>query len=161
MSDLPPDQQPPEHSPFDPPTYPAPPPSNLPPTPPAYQPPPPYQPPAGQYPAPPGQFTPPSADPPGAPGQMPPPIIPARAVAGAGGASLMFQFTGPAGWSVLLGLVGIIVPFVFSRIFFFLPLIGLLSGVQAIRRGRMIGGIVGIVLNVIAGIITVIGLVAG
>ena len=93
---------------------------------------------------------------------MPPPIVPMAAAGGiGGGASLMYQLGGPAGWSILLGLVGIIVPFLLNRVFFFLPIIGLISGVRAIQRGRMIGGIVGIVLNVIGGIITLLGLFGG
>jgi hypothetical protein len=78
-----------------------------------------------------------------------------------GSAFAISQFTGPAAWSILLGLVTIIVPFLFNRVFFFLPIIGLLSGVQAIRRGKMIGGVSGIVLNVIGGIITLIVLFGG
>jgi hypothetical protein len=71
----------------------------------------------------------------------------------------MSQFTGDALWSIGLGLVSIVVPFVFNRIFFFLPLIGLYYGIRAITRGRMIGGIVGIVVNVIGGLITILGLI--
>jgi hypothetical protein len=82
-------------------------------------------------------------------------------VAAAGGISLMSQFTGDALWSIGLGLVSIVVPFVLNRVFFFLPLIGLFYAVRAIRRGRVIGGVVGIVLNVIGGIITLIGLFGG
>jgi hypothetical protein len=53
----------------------------------------------------------------------------------------------------------IAVPFVFNRVFFFLPIIGLILAIQAIVRSKkMIGGIVAIVLNVIGGIITLIGL---
>ena len=48
-----------------------------------------------------------------------------------------------------------------NRVFFFLPIIGLIAGIQAIRTGRMIGGIVAIVLNIIGGIITLIGLFGG
>ena len=73
----------------------------------------------------------------------------------------MSQFSGDALWSIGLGLVSIVVPFVLNRVFFFLPLIGLFYAIRAIRRGRMIGGIVGIVLNVIGGLITIIGLFGG
>jgi hypothetical protein len=78
-----------------------------------------------------------------------------------GGVFAISQFTGAAGWSILLGLVTIVVPFLFNRVFFFLPIIGLLSAVQAIRRGKVIGGVIGIVLNVIGGIITLIALFGG
>ena len=72
----------------------------------------------------------------------------------------MYQFSGDALWSIGFGLASTIVPLVLNYVFFFLPLIGLFYGVRAIMRGRMIGGIVGIVLNVIGGIITLIALFA-
>jgi hypothetical protein len=72
----------------------------------------------------------------------------------------MYQFSGAAAWGILLGLATIIVPFVFNRVFFFIPIIGLIVGVQAIRGGRLIGGIVAIVLNLIGGVITLIALFA-
>jgi len=43
----------------------------------------------------------------------------------------------------------------------FLPLIGLFYGIRAMRRGRMIGGIVGIVFCALGGIITITRLVGG
>ena len=93
------------------------------------------------------------------PGQAQPPILPAAI--GVGGLGMMSQFRGDALWSIGLGVVSIVVPFVLNRVFFFLPLIGLFYGIRAIRRGRVIGGIVGIVVNVIGGIITLIGLFGG
>ena len=72
----------------------------------------------------------------------------------------MSQFSGDALWSIGFGLASTIVPFVLGRVFFFLPLLGLFYGVRAIMRGRVIGGIVGIVLNAIGGIITLIALFA-
>jgi hypothetical protein len=152
-----------------PPTYPpAPPPSSEPPAaepqgppapPPAWAPasPPPPPAPAPAYQPAPYQPPPPAYPPDGMPGQ-PSPVLP---MAVGGGVSLLSQFTGSAMWSCLLGLVSIIVPFVFGRIFFFLPLIGLFYGVRAIQRGQMIGGIVGIVLCALGGIITLIGLFGG
>jgi len=50
---------------------------------------------------------------------------------------------------------------IFNRIFFFLPIIGFIAGIQAIRRGQLIGGIVGLVLNAIGGLITLLGLLYG
>jgi hypothetical protein len=91
---------------------------------------------------------------------VPPPIVP-MAQAPSSGVNLMYQFSGVAGWSVLLGVVSIAVPFIFNRVFFFLPLIGLIAGIRAVMRGRVIGGVTGIVLNVIGGIITILALVAG
>ncbi len=81
---------------------------------------------------------------------------------GVGTAGLLYQFTGSAGWACLVGVITIVVPFVFNRVFFFLPIIGLILAIQAIVRSRkMVGGIVGIVLNVIGGIITLLGLFGG
>ena len=91
------------------------------------------------------------------PGQLPPGIYPTAAP---GAANLMYQFTGSALVAILVGLATVVVPFIFDRVFFFLPIIGLLSGVQAIRQGKLIGGIIGIVLSVLGGIITLIALFA-
>jgi hypothetical protein len=88
----------------------------------------------------------------------PPPVLP-TSVAPVGTAGILYQFTGSAGWACLMGVICIAVPFVFNRVFFFLPIIGLILAIQAIVRSKkMIGGIVAIVLNVIGGIITLIGL---
>jgi hypothetical protein len=92
-------------------------------------------------------------------GQVPPPYLPVAA-AGAG-ISLMSQFSGDALWSIGLGLVSIVVPVLLGRVFYFLALIGIYYGIRAIRRGRVIGGIVGIVLCVIGGLITILSLVGG
>jgi hypothetical protein len=88
----------------------------------------------------------------------PPPVLP-TSVGPVGTAGILYQFTGSAGWACLVGVICIAVPFVFNRVFFFLPIIGLILAIQAIVRSKkMIGGIVAIVLNVIGGIITLIGL---
>ena len=97
--------------------------------------------------------------PPGSPGQVPPPYLP-TAAAGVG-LGLASQFRGDALWSVGFGLASTILPFVLNYVFFFLPLLGIFYGIRAIMRGRMIGGIVGIVLNVIGGIITLLSLFGG
>ena len=74
----------------------------------------------------------------------------------------MSQFTGVALWSVILGLVSVGVPLVgiFSGgsayYFYILPIFGLVRGIQAVTRGQVIGGIVGIVLNVIGGAISLL-----
>ena len=124
--------------------YPPPPSPNLPPPPPGY--------PARQSP-----FQAPAA--PAAYQNQPPPPYAAMGVAGAAG--LMSQFTGRAAWSIGVGLVTIIAPFVVHWVFYVLALVGLLYGVQAIRRGQLIGGIIGIVLNVIGGLLTVLILTGG
>jgi hypothetical protein len=150
MSEQPPGYGSPPPPPAEPPAE-SPPANPIPPA--AYTPQPSYPPPVESYPPPPQNSTPPA-------GQVPPPIVP-MAPAASGGVNLMYQFSGVAGWSVLLGIVSIAVPFLFNRVFFFLPLIGLVAGVRAIMRGRMIGGITGLVLNVIGGLITILALVAG
>jgi hypothetical protein len=82
------------------------------------------------------------------------------AAAGAG-IGLMSQFSGSALWSIALGIVSIVVPFVWGYVFFFLPFIGIFYGIRATRRGQMIGGVVGIVLCVIGGMITILNRVVG
>jgi len=127
--------------------YPPPPSPNLPPPPPG-------------YPAPPSTFQAPPAPDYAQPYQnQPPPPYAAMGLAGAAG--LMSQFTGRAAWSIGVGLVTIIAPFVVHWVFYVLALVGLLYGVQAIRRGQLIGGIIGIVLNVIGGLLTVVILTGG
>src|SRR2546425_13173080 len=101
--------------------------------------------PSGPTPPPPGPaptpapYAPPAPPPVGYPGSMPPPVTPS-ALAMGGTAGLIRQFTGAAGWAVLLGIVTIAVPLIFNRIFFFLPIIGFIAGIQAIRRGQLTGG---------------------
>jgi hypothetical protein len=84
------------------------------------------------------------------------------AAVGAGG-GLISQFGGAAAWSIGLGLVSIVVPLVSSFYFPIMPIIGALNGVRAIQRGRLIGGIIGLVLNAIGGIISLLasGLIGG
>jgi hypothetical protein len=82
------------------------------------------------------------------------------AAAGAG-VGFMSQFSGDALWSIILGLVSIVVPLFANHVFYFLALIGLFYGIRAIQRGRLIGGIVGIVLCVIGGLITAISVFTG
>ncbi|HXC77623.1 MAG TPA: hypothetical protein VNU19_11275 [Candidatus Acidoferrum sp.] len=147
MSDLPP-PPPPGSNPPPPPLQP--PPGYLPPPPPSsFQPPPGYLPPPSNIP------------PPGYTGQVPPPYMPVAAV-GASGA-LMSQFGGAAAWSIGLGLVSIVVPLVSTFYFPIMPIIGALNGVRAIQRGRVIGGIVGLVLNAVGGLVALLasGLIGG
>jgi len=132
-----------------PPAYPPPPPSSVPPPPPGqpvYQPPP-----APQY----LQQQPNQYQPPQPYGMNP-------ATAGIGGAAgLISQFSGRAAWSCGIGLVTIVAPFVVHFVFYLLALVGLLYGVQAIRRGQLIGGIVGIALNIVGGLLTIVILTSG
>jgi hypothetical protein len=135
--------------------------SDLPPPPP-FQPPPGYSQPPQPFQPPPGYLPPlPDIPPPGYTGQVPPPYMPVAAV-GASGA-LMSQFGGAALWSIGLGIVSIVVPFVSNFYFPIMPIIGALNGVRAIQRGRLIGGIVGLVLNGIGGLVALIfsGVIGG
>ncbi|MEP6752063.1 MAG: hypothetical protein ABI959_04895 [Candidatus Dormiibacterota bacterium] len=130
--------------------------SDLPPPPPpgSAPPPPPFQPPPGYSPLPPPPGGTPSSGYSGP--QIPPSYIPAAAVGAAAGAGLMSQFGGAAAWSIGLGLVSIVVPLVSTFYFPIMPIIGGLNGVRAIQRGRIVGGIVGLVLNAIGGIVALI-----
>jgi hypothetical protein len=71
---------------------------------------------------------------------------------------IMAQFEPPALWAIIAGVVTVIAPIFFGRVFFFLPIVAIITGVRAIKGGKLIGGIVGIVLGVIGGILTLIGL---
>jgi hypothetical protein len=96
------------------------------------------------------------------PQQQPPYQAPPYAPAAIGaGASLgvLSQFTGSAAWAIGLGLATIIVPFTLGRVFYITPIVAFLAGIRAERAGKVIGGVVGMVLSVIGGIITVITLV--
>jgi hypothetical protein len=84
---------------------------------------------------------------------MPAPIVPGPnpALVGVG---LLFRFGGYAAWAIGLGLVAIVVPFVTNYYFPVLPIAGGLNAIRAIQRGRVIGGVVGIVINAVAGLLT-------
>ena len=76
------------------------------------------------------------------------------AAAGAGG--IIYQLGGPAAWSIGFGLVSIVVPFFLNFYFPLLPIAGFISAIRAIQRGRVIGGVVGIVVNILGGIVSLI-----
>ena len=80
--------------------------------------------------------------------------------AGWGLVGILAQFEPPALWAIIAGLVTVVAPFVFGRIFFFLPIIAVITGVRAIQGGKLIGGIVGIVLGAIGGLLTLFVLLA-
>jgi len=147
---------------------PPPPPPNLPPPPPGppsgpgfaaptYQPPqPPYaQPPQPAY----GQQ--PYGQQPGYYAQ-PSPYAAAGMFAGGAGA-ILYQFGGPAIFSIIAGVASIVMPFAMGYYFIVLPIAGLVGGARAIQRGRLLGGIAGIVLNIVGGLVSLLasGIVGG
>lgn len=87
-----------------------------------------------------------------------PPAYPPAAIGAGVGLGLLSQFTGTALSSCIVGLITIIVPFAFGYAFYILPIAGILSGLRAIQRGKVIGGATGIGLNLIGGLITIIAL---
>lgn len=147
-------------------SFPEPPPSNLPPPPytgPGFAAPPPppatpgLAPPAGPYGGPQGA---PYAGPQqGYPGQWAPPP-PARgftpAVAAGGAGALLYQFSGVAAWSIGFGVVAIVAPFASGFYFPVMPVIGGLNAIRAIQRGRLIGGLVGLGLNLLGGLVSLL-----
>lgn len=92
--------------------------------------------------------------------QQGPGYVPAPVSAGAYGFGILSQFTGAAGVACLLGLLTIVIPFALNRVFYVTPIVGILTGVRAIQRGKLIGGAVGIGLNAVGALITVIALTA-
>ena len=74
------------------------------------------------------------------------------AMAFGGASAIMYQFGGPAAYSVIVGVLGIALPFFTPYYFRILPLFGILSGIRAMMRGRVLGGAVGIGVNMLAGL---------
>ena|SRR5437868_15253260 len=89
---------------------------------------------------------------PTSPVPVPPPGVLAPGPVNRG--SLGYQFGGSAAWAIGLGIVAIIVPFLANFYFPILPLIGIWRSYIAIRAGRTAGGVVGIVVNLLAGVVT-------
>ncbi len=66
--------------------------------------------------------------------------------------------------SIIVGVIGILVPVVFSIVsgggsafyFYVLPIFGLIYGVRAMMRGAVIGGGIGVALNVVAGLVSLV-----
>ena len=85
------------------------------------------------------------------------------AVGGMMAGGLMYQLGGPAAWSILFGLVSIVVPFATNYFFPILPIAGGISANRAIQRGRVVGGIIGIAVNVVGGLVSLLasGLIGG
>jgi hypothetical protein len=70
--------------------------------------------------------------------------------------SLGRQFGGAAAWSMGFGLVAIVVPLMSSFYFPILPIFGFINAIRAIRSGRLVGGIIGIVLNLFGGLVSLL-----
>jgi len=87
----------------------------------------------------------------------PQPINPSAVAFGSAGA-ILYQFGGPAMGSLIAGAVTVGVPLLLNRYYIILPVVGVLTGVRAVMRGRLLGGLVGIGLNVLGGIFTLVGL---
>lgn len=122
--------------------------ADIPPPPPTNAPPPP--PPAAPqaYPAPPGYQQPPS------PGYMPQPVAPTSG----SGVNLGLQIVG-ARSSIIVGVIGILVPVLTAVLFggtvvyfYVLPVFGIVYAIRAMTRGFVIGGAIGLGLNVLAGL---------
>ena len=110
-----------------------------------------------QPPAPPSYSDIPPAPPPGAPGYVPPSGYPNPQA----GVNMMSQFSGMAAWSIILGVLSVGVPVVTGLTsngsvvyFYILPIFGFIRGIQAVTRGQVMGGIIGIVLNILGGLIS-------
>lgn len=86
-------------------------------------------------------------------GQTQPPINPGAVVFGGVGA-LGYQFGGNAAYSIVVGVLGIALPFVAGYYFRVLPIFGIITGVRAMTRGRVLGGAIGVGVNVLAGIVS-------
>ncbi len=84
--------------------------------------------------------------------------VPARTMPAAGGVA--YQFGGSALWSIVFGAASVVVPFVpfgDQRIYFpILPIFGLWRGVLAIRHRRLAGGVIGLVLNAIGCLVSLL-----
>ena len=79
-------------------------------------------------------------------------VVPAVAVGTT--SAFTFQFGGSAAWAIGFGLVAIATPFVSGFYFRFVPLAGIISGIRALMRGRLIGGSIGLALNIIAALVS-------
>jgi hypothetical protein len=95
------------------------------------------------------------------PYQQPQPFSPAGALWGID--SFLSQFGGAALYSIIAGLASILVPLFTTFYFPILPIAGMLNAARAIQQGRLIGGIVGLVLSALGGLVSLFasGLVGG
>lgn len=85
-----------------------------------------------------------------------PPMGPVPAPRPAPASGLVYQFSGDALWSIAFGLASVLVP-IFTPIYFpILPLFGLWRGYLAIRRRRIAGGIIGLVVNALGCVVSLL-----
>ena len=111
--------------------------------------------PAALVPPPPPAGPPPAGYAPPPPGYPPPGGYTAsRPAAPVNRGSLAFQFGGIATWSIVVGAVGVLLPLISSghTYFLILPIFGLYRAYMAFRVGRTWGAVTGFVLNLGAGL---------
>ncbi len=105
------------------------------------------------------QWVPPQGAPPipgGPQGTTPAPGPAAGFATPAATGGIAHQFTGNALWSIVFGVASVAVPF-FTPIYFpILPIFGLWRGVLAVRTGRLVGGGIGLVINAIGCIVSLL-----
>lgn len=148
---------PPPPSSIPPPTYgaPPPPPPNVQ-LPPGYSLPPGYQGPTAPDYAQPYQYQPQQYAP------YPQPVNPGSVVFGSASA-IGYQFGGYAAYSMIVGIMGVALPLFAGYYFRVLPIFGVIAGIRAMMSGRVLGGAIGIGVNILAGIFSLIsmGLIGG
>jgi len=83
-------------------------------------------------------------------------------IAAAGGLSIGAQIIA-ARSSIIVGVIGIFVPIITAMVtggtvfyFYILPIFGLIYGIRAMTRGAVIGGGIGVVLNLLAGVVSLV-----
>ena len=81
---------------------------------------------------------------------------PAASVALGSTGALLYQFGGAAGWSVGFGLIAIVSPFVTGVYFPIMPIAGGINALRAMQRGRLLGGAVGLGLNLLGGLVSIL-----
>lgn len=87
---------------------------------------------------------------------MPKPIAPSSG----SGLNLGMQIVG-ARSSIIIGVIGVVVPVLWAVLFngsvfyfYVLPIFGIIYGIRAMTRGFVIGGAIGLGLNIVAGLIS-------
>lgn len=90
------------------------------------------------------------------PNQAAPAAPPAFSPAPARPSGLAYQFGGDALWSIVFGLASVVVPLATPIYFPILPIFGLWRGVLAVRRGRVVGGVIGLVWSAIGCVVSLL-----